>query len=54
MSGVSTQSLDLGSSGGLLDTSSVSQMSQESGVHKLGSSPPEESVKEKPKEKSDD
>ena len=48
MSGVSTQSMDLGSSGGLLDTSSVSQMSQESGVDKLGSSPPEQPQKEKP------
>ena len=48
---MSTQSFDMGSStGGLMDTSSVSPMSQESGVYKLVSQPEDE----KPKEKDDD
>ena len=54
MSGVSNQSMDLGSSVGLLDTSSLGQMSQESGVYKLGCSPPEQPEKENRNEENDD
>ena len=54
VSNLSTQSFDRGSStGGLMDTSSVSLMSQESGVDKLGLSPPGQPEEEKSKKDDD-